>query len=464
MVGWLGVSLLVAAVILGTLYLMRYLHTEIAVLEEMTKLEEIVLEMRRAEKNLFLYADRASGQKAFFLTTDAERILLRNAASVDALSSPSRRKAFQGNLLKYRTLISSFLGIPSGNGVVNSEHSTGESQAGIRAAGSELAAFAQTIADRSRKDIEKTTGLVERIQFAQLLFLALMVAGFWTIISGKIIRPLRLLERQTEMISQGDYREMPSPPVEKEIRQVFESFNRMASELKRRQRQLVRAERLASLGTLTAGVAHEVSNPLSNIRSSCEILLEDMDELDKEFLGQSLGNMITEVDRAQVIVKDLLVLSRDKRYVMETLNLRHLVSRSVDFLRYRIPLEVDVRTNIADDIVVRGDDARMLTVFMNLIANAVEAIEGYGTVLIEAGKAEDGMVNVAVTDNGKGISAADIERIFDPFFTTKDVGKGTGLGLFLAHEIVMAHGGEIWAESVAGEGTTIALRLPAQEG
>jgi two-component system, NtrC family, sensor kinase len=319
------------------------------------------------------------------------------------------------------------------------------------------------VARRKRQSIKETIGTSVKLQF---LAFALVAVGF-TVHGGylvsKVLKPLRLLEESTEKIARGEFKPIEQLPPEREIREIFVSFNRMAEQLRTREEQLVQSKKLASLGTMLAGVAHEVNNPLSNISSSCEILLEELDDGDRDWQKSLLRKVLDQVDKARGIVLNLLEFSRNKEFCKERFNLKQIFERTLSLLHGHVPASVRVVTEIDDDLMIFADKQRMQQAFLNLVSNAVQAIEGEGEVRIRAHRRRDGVVRVVVHDTGRGIREEDLVRVFDPFFTTKDVGQGTGLGLFITHDIILRHGGNIAVKSVQEKGTTFTIRIPGEE-
>jgi signal transduction histidine kinase len=464
------VSVIIAGMVVATVYLLGFLESKIGVLEEVTKLENHVQEIRRYEKNLFLYHDKGDGEKALVLLEGTRRLLGGNRKELDRATSRDTAETFSRNLDTYRQGMSDYLLLFSSRQEMPEEDSRHTAEERIRALGSNLSRYAETLASNERKDIDETMAVVSIMQFSQLILFGLIMVGFWTLVFRKIVHPLRVLDKHRAKIARGQFEQIQNPPEDEEIRQIFESFNRMSEELRERQRQLVRSESFAALGTLVAGVAHEVNSPLSTIRLHSEVLLEELDGLtagkgiSKEFFEKKLKSIMREADRTLTIVRDLLQLSKDTSLTLRPLKLKKPLQRALDLLGPRIPPEIEVIVTAGDDIEVFGDDQRMTTVFMNLISNSVAAIEGSGRIVVEAHTAEDGMVEVAVTDTGKGIPKEELDKIFDPFFTTKEGARGSGIGLCITHEIVTAHKGQIWAESTFGKGTTVKFRLPCTGG
>lgn len=279
----------------------------------------------------------------------------------------------------------------------------------------------------------------------------------------KIFKPLNIIKKATGAIAKGRFKRVEVLNTRDEMQQVMEAFNTMVHELERRQDQLVQSQKLSSIGTLTAGVAHQLNNPLNNISTSCQIALDDLDSADRELLLRMLQNIDQETLRARDVVKGLLDFSRSEKFKLRPAPLAENVARAVRLVRSQVPADIQVEINIPDDLIIHMDVQRMQEVFLNLIINAAQAIEQQGTIIIssEVNDAE-GMVTITVRDTGPGIPEEIRGQLFDPFYTTKEEGKGTGLGLSVVYGIIQKHNGEITVSSKPGEGASFYLRLPLQ--
>ena len=236
--------------------------------------------------------------------------------------------------------------------------------------------------------------------------------------------------------------------------------------LKKRSEQLIQARKLASLGILTSGVAHELNNPLNNISTSIQIVLEELEEDNIEFKRNKLLEAEKQVERARDIVKALLEFSRYKSLSFKRVQFINLVEKAISFIKREFPPEIRIHMNVPEDIEVNLDPQRIIQVLINLILNGVQAMTGGGVLTIKAweGMEDDAkMLYFQVQDTGYGISKQDIDKIFDPFFTTKDVGRGSGLGLSISHSIIEQHKGRIDIESIPGEKTKFTVILPSKE-
>lgn len=279
----------------------------------------------------------------------------------------------------------------------------------------------------------------------------------------KIFRPLNIIKKATRSIAKGKFKKIEVLNTRDETQQVMEAFNTMVSELELRQDQLVQSKKLSSIGTLTAGVAHQLNNPLNNISTSCQIAMSDLEEGDTAMLAKMLKNIDQETLRARDVVKGLLEFSRSEKFKLRPTLLAKIVKRVVQLAKSEVPADITVEITIPEDLEVPMDPQRMQEVFLNLIINAAQAIEQQGTIIITAeADAAAGLAVISVHDTGPGIPEEMQGQLFDPFYTTKEEGKGTGLGLSVVYGIIQKHQGEITVCSEPGQGTSFVIRLPLQ--
>ncbi len=458
--GVVVILLFMGGVFLASHYWMSSLQEKIGYLETISKFEASILEMRRFEKNFFLYGDELSLRTVQYNAARARSLQQEQEALFRRLSEAGTFERFRKNLDEYDRLIEELLAQREGDG--KAAPRSGNEEEAIRRSGSAIAEFAEDLSAKKRKSINETIRKTIRLELASFMLAGIGVAVMGGLMFVRIMEPLKLLEESTRRIGRGEFEPIENIPREKEVRDVFQSFNRMARELKQGQDQLVQSKKLASLGTMLAGVAHEINNPLSNISSSCQLLLEEIDEPDKEFQELSLHTVLEQVDKARNIVRTLLEFSRNREFCTEPVNLKVLVNKTVTLLQGDIPSHIETVTSVDDSIVVNVDFQRMQQALMNLISNAIHAIEGPGRVEVDVKDGEDSTVEIAIRDTGKGIPKADLPHIFDPFFSTKDVGKGTGLGLFVTHDIVTSHKGKIKIDTAPGQGTTVTVVIPKE--
>jgi PAS domain S-box-containing protein len=240
--------------------------------------------------------------------------------------------------------------------------------------------------------------------------------------------------------------------------------------LKAAQAQLIRSEKLASIGMLVSGVAHEINNPLNVIKGNLKLLTEKSrldlisaakdggSSADYEKIRRMLRDATRSAERACTIIENFRSFSRDTRSA-EPVDVNECLKETVQVISRQLPARVSLRTTFGKIPMVHCFRGQMNQVFFNLVKNAVEAVDGKGSVRIRTAR-QKGRLAVEVADTGKGIDPEFEQRIFDPFFTTKPVGKGLGLGLSISAMIVHNHAGEISFKSRPGKGTTFRVTLP----
>jgi len=337
-----------------------------------------------------------------------------------------------------------------------------KAQADLREQGKAMVDTSRRIKQVQRDDILRIVDNLKRQLLFSTLALIFLGIGFSWVVGRRIIAALHLIEDATRRVATGHFQTIDLPPSRDETRDVVKALNRMIVELDKRQSQLLQEKKLASLGVLTSGIAHQLNNPLNNISTSCQILREEDIGKNDAFVAQMLDNIHHEVLRSRDIVKGLLEFSRENEFTMKPTRLADLVERCVGLVSAQLPADVDIARRVPDDLCAPLDAQRMQEVFLNLFLNAAQAIgDRPGTITVSAEREDQTQqVAIRVEDTGPGINPEHLGRIFDPFFTLKDVGKGTGLGLSVVFGIVKKHGGTIIAESEPGRGAAFIIRLP----
>ncbi len=233
------------------------------------------------------------------------------------------------------------------------------------------------------------------------------------------------------------------------------------TERRRLEEQLRRTERIAELGTLASGMAHEIGTPMNVILGRAEYLLERVTE---EPIKKSLQIIVTQVERITRVMNQLLAFARRRPADRRPVDLRETIEGSLEMFQERLARHgIRIEKAFGDDCPkVRADADQMSQVFINLVMNAVHAMPDGGTLRVGLARS-NGTVQITVADTGHGIAQQDLAKIFDPFFTTKETGKGTGLGLTVVKGIIDEHGGAIQVESEPGRGTTFTISLPVSE-
>lgn len=236
---------------------------------------------------------------------------------------------------------------------------------------------------------------------------------------------------------------------------------RYAVERKQAEEQLIQSEKLAGIGTLASGIAHEINNPLSGIMGFAEIL---MNETNPEKTRKYAEIILKEAERTANIIRWLSSYSRQaKDNNINDVVLSQVVEEALEALKHtRKSFDIEIVKGFQKTPTIKGNRSELQQVFVNLMNNAVDAMPKGGRLSLSAAM-KDGFVMAKVSDNGVGIPKEKISRIFDPFFTTKEVGEGTGLGLYVTSMIVKKHHGMIDVDSEIGKGTSFTLRFPISE-
>lgn len=475
--GYYAVGTLIVGISLFAFVELRLIEQKILAGGLISEFFDTTLEIRRFEKNYFLYRQDADLLENRRYVSQAQRLLRENHTLMEAFASPARLVMLQDELSRYAALMGEYE-VMGGSGAEGLERR-------IRKLGQEIVAVAEEIARAKRTTLQSSLARHRWVLLASIAVLVAIVIAIGQFLSRRVAQPLKSMEENMEAVANGKLMRLNMPINDREIASLANAFNHVLRELELR--HLLRSEKLASLGTMLSGVAHELNNPLSNISSSCQILMEEIDQADPEFRREMLGQIDEQTIRARNIVRSLLDFARDREFKAEPLHLAQLVEETLRFLKGQVPTRVAVSSEIPPDLVLQGDKQRLQQVVLNLVKNALEALEGAGEVRITATrrvltgdavplgsgvhfhvlgrcKRLGEVVDIEIRDNGTGIPPEILPRIFDPFFTTKDVGKGSGLGLFVVFEIVEEHGGCIAVESEPGKGTAFLVRLPLNSG
>lgn len=467
---------------------LRFVERQIGAARQIDGLREQIQEMRRHEKNALLYRLADERQAAVHLATlqleALKRFLPTHPEANPALSrfaDPALIAALRQDLMAYRELVGELAAEPP-LGAASATETPGAqaSEDELRRVGHRLSSRIDELAATAAERLGQALGASQRAQ----LYFALSVLAVAFVVAVMLVRvvarPLRELERNLKPLAEGRFDSLPAVSDDREMVSLTRALSRMLEELERRRRQVLQAEKLASLGVLAAGVAHELNNPLGNVSAAAQILREELGELPVE-RRQWLNQIDTEVVRAQVIVQRLLDYAQRKPQAGEPVSLSDVVESALILLRAQFPAAATVALEIPGTIRVVADRQRLQQVFINLIGNAlastvrgvsprVRVIAAAGTPWApEADAFVVGVlplgspcVTVCVSDDGAGIPRPLWPRVFDPFFTTREPGQGVGLGLFVVAEIVQESGGSIAVDASDFGGARFCLAFPAQ--
>jgi len=375
--------------------------------------------------------------------------------------------------------------------------------------------------------------MMHLLRSQRMILISMILDGIVLIVFGSfllsrvLVKPLKDLVRLTQKISEGDFSQKIEVPSGNEIGQLISSFNRMIErlrenqenidnylkslelankKLKEAQEELIRTEKLASIGRFAAGVAHEVGNPLGAILGYTSIL--EKDGMDREESKDYLKRIEKEIERINRIVRELLDFARPSKFEIHDVEINKVMENTLSLISYQkiftsIETQLELKPNLP---MIKVDESQLSQVFINIILNAIDAMPAGGilriqtedlfiedpledsfqqfysrrrredpiesdysrlrkldpvsTVLAKFQKGER-LVKIRISDTGVGIEREDLERIFDPFFTTKEPDKGTGLGLSISLRIVESMGGKIRVESEVGKGSAFEVYFPA---
>ena len=427
---------------------------KLEVLEFSYQIQNGILESRRLEKNYFLYGNDDFLHENLQIVNTTMDICRKLTAGDKNLLVSAKLKDLEAHLAAYGERISrlfSSLNSAERDALV----------ADIRQSGKRISDISEQVVFFEKNQIHLMIGQL-RQQLISWSSIAILIGIMLAIIMVYLVfKPLSLIKQAAEAIARGRFVKVDVLNTRDEIQQVMEAFNIMVSELERRQDQLIQAEKLSSLGTLTAGVAHQLNNPLNNISTSCQIAIDEFTSGDEKIQQQMLHNIEQETLRARDVVKNLLEFARTQEFAPQQAALAEVVHKSILLAKSQIRPDIGMTVDIPADLVLPMDVQRMQEVFINLIINATQAIDRQGQITIRAAlDVATGEVVIEIQDNGQGIPEKNLARIFDPFFTTKEVGVGTGLGLSVVYGIVQQHRGGIAVQSKAGQGTSFFIRLP----
>lgn len=437
---------------------LRTTEEKIEILELSYNLNNIILEVRRYEKNFLLYDKKEAFRENKRYLAQA----LETGGEIMARAGKLRIAPLLVELDKLIVAYGASMDQLSQHEIVNTLNTQLVEK--LRDQGKQMTELSEKLVDFERNQIHLILTWLKK-QLVSWASMAVMLGIIMSLlIIYNIFRPLSIIKKATEDIAKGRFNKTEVINTRDEMQQVMEAFNIMVCELERRQDQLVQSEKLSSIGTLTAGVAHQLNNPLNNISTSCQIAIDELPFGDENFLMRMLKNINQETMRARDVVRGLLEFSRVQEFSLRPSPLAEMVQRAVQLARSQVPANIDIVLETPDNLMIPMDTQRLQEVFINLIINATQSIVGGGQITIAAVKDENTReVIIEVRDTGSGIPEEIQGQLFDPFYTTKEEGKGTGLGLSVAYGIIQKHHGSITVQSQPGQGASFFIHLPLTE-
>jgi len=432
------------------------IRNRFTILESIDDLGVAASDMRRDEKNYLLYRDRTSADNWIEQVNFTRQAIKDKAAELTELGGADYCRKLMDSISSYAALAMKL--------VSSKQDAAGDAQ--IRAQGHDVYEYSRGIVRAERERIDALVRSSHNIFLFSLPIL--MISGLVgaVVIARDIAVPLRKIERATRQVSEGKYVPIDGVQSQDEIGKLARAFNHMVQQIEKHQEELVQAGKLASLGTLTSGVAHELNNPLNNISMIAQTFLKLFDSLGDAERIEFMSQIDTQCERAREIVVSLLDFSRVRPRTFASADIGQVVRESLKLVENELALNnIECVLKMAQVLPpVRINANRIKQVLINVLTNAIKSMAKGGRLVVEAALAGDlRHVNVAITDTGTGIPAEILPRIFDPFFSTPGFGEGTGLGLSVSYGIIKRHGGTISVRSEQGKGSTFTVALPIWE-
>ena len=428
-------------------------------LENCEDVYNTVLEIRRYEKNFLLYHERVDLDETLDQFNHARQMLVRLSTHAGVGGNLNFRDNLASALQDYGNVLFTLEKAPF-------DQAPDEAvQEKIRTAGKRMVDLSYELLREGKHQVAVAARRALRWPVISMgLILVVFTVGA-VLVNRNVVQPLTRLEHATTKIGRGDFGPIHhAGRIQSEVDRLILAFNRMAEELEARQEQIIHSRKIASLGTLVSGVAHELNNPINNIILTIDSLMGGRKITDERRLAM-LNDILNQAVRASGIVKNLLDFSRSDRAIIEDLDIAGVLRETIQISENQITVNnIKLGVDLATDLpVVRGNRQALQQVFINLLTNAVHAMSSGGELLVRAVRGNDRKIVITVRDTGSGIAEEHLPYIFDPFFTTKKVGKGTGLDLSVSHGIIKKHGGIITVDSSPGKGSTFTIVLPAKE-
>lgn len=448
----------VALILLTGLFAIQNMNTvltKLRFIEIADDLNASFLEMRISEKNYFLYGN----PDALF---DIREKIKTAEVSIEAEKKDIVRAVGTNSLARLRSYLKAYSEMTAM--IIQFPSRDDRSETMLRTTGKTLREFSQTTTRLERERMNEIIARSKKFMlyaFWGILASAVLVSHF---ISQKILASLRAIEKMTMTISQGDFRKIEESRSKDEFGSVINAINTMSEELSHREEEIIQSKKLASLGILTAGVAHELTNPLNNISMMAQNFIEYRESLSPEEQVGLMTKVEDETERIQEIVKNLLDFSKPKEANLMEADINAVIGKTMKLVQNMLDISnITVKLGLGRELDrIFLDENQIQQVLVNLITNAVQSMSAGGILFIGTRPGKKGeTIEITVKDNGRGISPEFLPHIFDPFFSTKGEG-GTGLGLSISYGIIKSHKGDIRVESKSGVGTTFTIELPVK--
>jgi signal transduction histidine kinase len=422
-----------------------------------------VQEARRYEKNFFLYGSKSDLYDALDSIHSASHLLTGAPDEIRSIVQHTDFKLLTEDLGNYEHLLNQLTTKLSAPGT---QQNPGDAELEnlLRSRGHRILSLASDLVNRERQKVRNATWsyMLTAIFLMGINILAMIWVA--TELTRQILQPLGRAVKYTKRFAAGDFTPItPQRKYRDEFSDLAIAINHMMNEVKEKQEQLVQSRKMAAVGTLTSGIAHELNNPLNNISLTTEALIDGMGDYSEEQKLRMLQEIFTQVERASGTVRNLLDFTRTE-YRLEPINLQGLIQASIKLVNNELLINnIEVETDFAPDLAnVRGNFPDLQQVFLNLFLNSIQAMPNGGKMSISVRFDNAKYLRTDVKDTGCGIPKENLDRIFEPFFTTKEVGKGTGLGLSVIYGVIEKIGGHIKVDSELGQWTKFSVYLPVE--
>ena len=422
-----------------------------------------IQQARRFEKNYFLYG--ANLNDALENVYKAVEIFDSNSKEIIKILGKDTENAVVSNMEHYKRLLEHLVELRRSNkNDQEYEREKKEIELELRKHGQEMVSSAHKLMNTERAYVSKAILRSRHIHIYSLVFLVIFLSSYAYFLGSSIMNHIKRFAEYAQRIASGNFTPiMPTRRFRDEFTDLALAINQMIQELEHRGAVLIQSHKMRAVGTLTAGVAHELNNPLNNITLTAHMLLEDYENLPDEERKEMIGDVVSEAKRSKKIISNLLDFARESSSQLEPLHLDHLLEETIRLASNQIKLSgIKIKFQATENLPrIHGDIQQLEQVFLNLILNAIDASPKGGKIQVLVLPADEpNYLSVKIMDFGTGIPEHVLPSIFDPFFTTKIKGKGTGLGLSVSQGIVAKHGGRIRVSSREGEGTTFTVTLP----
>ncbi len=452
---------LCAAFSLGSLTILRKLRAKLHLLQTIERLDDRILRVRAMADEGILSSDDVEG--VLERAKEAEVLLRKEAPAMEAVDQEVLPSVLRHTEACRRLLSAAIEGGRARGGL----GALPPAQAAeLRASGADTNRLLEAMIRRQRASADAIQRLAET---GPLVLLGVLLVLFGVItfsFTRALDAPIRRFKGYTARIAAGDFSFIrPARRYRDEFSDLAMAVNEMLAELRIQQDRVVKGAKLAAVGTLTSGIAHELNNPLNNIAITTEALMENLPTMGDEEKWRLLQDIYFETERASEVVKSLLDFTRHEKPEMVPLDLAEVIQSTFRLAQNEMTInDVSFACDVPTDLPrIRASPNQLRQVFLNLFINGIQAMPQGGTLSVSARIHEPDKVCVEIRDAGVGIAPDVLPRIFDPFFTTKEPGKGTGLGLSVSLGIIRKFGGDIEVASEPGKGTAVHVCLPRAE-